>query len=55
MSVVFAHTGIQCLTAIAQHHGLHVNPERLISEYAVGDAEPSPLVMLRMAGDIGRR
>ena len=53
MTVVFAHTGIQCLTAIAQHHGLHVNPERLISEYAVGDAEPSPLVMLRMAGDIG--
>lgn len=53
MSAVFAHTGIQCLTAIAQHHGLHVNPERLISEYAVGEAEPGPLVMLRMAGDIG--
>jgi ATP-binding cassette subfamily B protein len=47
------HTGIQCLTAIAQHHGLQVNPERLIAEFAVGAQEPGPLVLLRMAADIG--
>jgi ATP-binding cassette subfamily B protein len=49
----FFHTGVQCLTAIAQHHGLQVNPERLISDYALGKEEPTTLVMLRMAADIG--
>ena len=49
----FFHTGVQCLTAIAQHHGLQVNPERLIADYALGNEEPCTLVMLRMATDIG--
>jgi len=49
----FAHSGVQCLTAIAQHHGLQVNPERLIADYALGSEEPTTLVMLRMATDIG--
>ena len=47
------HTGIQCLTAIAQHHGLHINPERLVADYAVGSKEAGPWVLLRMAADIG--
>ena len=49
----FSHTGIQCLTAIAQHHGLQINPERLVNDYALGAQEPGPLVLLRMAADIG--
>ena len=47
------HTVIQCLTAIAQHHGLQVNPERLVDEYALGAEEPATALLLRMASDIG--
>ena len=53
MADKFPHTIVQCLTAIAQHHGLQVNPERLISEYALGAEEPGDLLLLRMAADIG--
>ncbi len=53
MQTTFSHTSIQCLTAIAQHHGLQINPERLINEYALGAQEPGTLVLLRMAADIG--
>ena len=49
MADKFPHTIVQCLTAIAQHHGLQVNPERLISEYALGAEEPGDLLLLRMA------
>ncbi|MGO4382525.1 peptidase domain-containing ABC transporter [Pseudoduganella sp. RAF53_2] len=49
----FPHTAIQCLTAIAQHHGLQINPERLIDDYALGSAEPGSGVLLRIAADIG--
>lgn len=49
----FPHTAIQCLTAIAQHHGLQVNPERLIHEYALTDNEPTPALLLRMATEVG--
>ena len=46
-------TFVQCLTAVAQHHGLQVNPERIMTEYALGHDEPSDLVLLRIASDIG--
>lgn len=49
----FPHTAIQCLTAVAQHHGLQINPERLIEEYALGAEEPANGVLLRIAADIG--
>jgi subfamily B ATP-binding cassette protein HlyB/CyaB len=49
----FPHTTLQCLTAIAQHHGLQVNPERLIHEYALSAEEPSSAMLLRMADSIG--
>jgi len=49
----FPHTVIQCLTAIAQHHGLQINPERLIDEYALGAQEPGNSTLLRIASDIG--
>jgi ATP-binding cassette subfamily B protein len=47
------HSVVQCLTAIAQHHGLQVNPERLIEEHALPDEEPRPVVVIRMAASIG--
>ncbi|SEO60570.1 ATP-binding cassette, subfamily B [Duganella sp. CF517] len=49
----FPHTAIQCLTAIAQHHGLQINPERLIDEYALRAEEPGDGALLRIAADIG--
>jgi ATP-binding cassette subfamily B protein len=49
----FPHTVIQCLTAIAQHHGLQVNPERIIDDYALGPVEPRGAQLLRIASDIG--
>jgi len=49
----FAHTTIQCIAAIAQHHRLPVNPERLIDDYALGAQEPAPATVLRIAADLG--
>ena len=49
----FPHTAIQCLTAIAQHHGLQINPERLIDDYALRAEEPGNGLLLRIAADIG--
>lgn len=53
MSNNFSHSVVQCLTAIAQHHGLQVNPERLIEQYALGSEEPAASLLQRMAADIG--
>ena len=53
MTERFPHTTIQCLAAVAQHHGLPVNPERLIEDYALGTEEPNAGVVLRIASDIG--
>lgn len=53
MSTPYPHTTIQCLTAIAQHHGVQVNPERLIHDYALGDEEPGESLVLRMCAEIG--
>ena len=49
----YPHTAIQCLTAIAQHHGLQINPERLIDDYALRAEEPGNGALLRIAADIG--
>jgi ATP-binding cassette subfamily B protein len=49
----FPHTAIQCLTAIAQHHGLQINPERIIDENALRAEEPNTGALLRIAADIG--
>jgi len=49
----FPHTVVQCLTAIAQHHGLQINPERLIDDYALTAEEPKDNLIIRMAGEIG--
>jgi len=55
MQYNFPHTVVQCLTAIAQHHGLQINPERLIDDYALGAQEPGNALLLRMAADIGMK
>ncbi|WEF32254.1 peptidase domain-containing ABC transporter [Pseudoduganella chitinolytica] len=44
---------MQCLTAVAQHHGVQINPERLIEQYALGAEEPADGLLLRMANEIG--
>ncbi|MCX7102151.1 MAG: peptidase domain-containing ABC transporter [Methylobacter sp.] len=49
----YLHTSIQCLTAIAQHHGLQINPEWLIQEYALGEEEPGAALLVRISSDIG--
>jgi ATP-binding cassette subfamily B protein len=49
----FHHTAIQCLTAIAQHHGLQINPESIIDENALRAEEPTTGALLRIASDIG--
>jgi ATP-binding cassette subfamily B protein len=53
MAERFPHTTVQCLAALAQHHRLPINPERLIEDYALVAEEPSPATVLRMAADIG--
>jgi subfamily B ATP-binding cassette protein HlyB/CyaB len=53
MADKYPHTTLQCLTAIAQHHGLQINPERLIHDYALSAEEPSSAMLLRMAASIG--
>ncbi|MBY0454154.1 MAG: peptidase domain-containing ABC transporter [Burkholderiaceae bacterium] len=53
MSVAYSHSTIQCLTVIAQHHGIQALPERLIHEYALPASEPDNRLVQRIAGDIG--
>jgi ATP-binding cassette subfamily B protein len=53
MQAKFPHTVIQCITAIAQHHGLQINPERLIDDYALKAEEPAAALLLRITADIG--
>jgi ATP-binding cassette subfamily B protein len=53
MSERFPHSTIQCIAALAQHHRLPVNPERLIEDYALVSEEPTPATVLRIASDIG--
>jgi len=53
MAPRFPHSTIQCLAAVAQHHQLPVNPERLVEDYALVAEEPPPATVLRIATDIG--
>ena len=53
MAERFPHTTIQCLAAVAQHHRLSVNPERLIEDYALGAEEPKIATVLHIANDVG--
>ncbi len=53
MAAKFPHSTVQCLAAVAQHHHLPVNPERLVEDYALAAEEPAPATVLRIATDIG--
>ncbi len=53
MAPRFPHSTIQCLAAVAQHHHLAINPERLIEDYALAGEEPPTATVLRIASDIG--
>lgn len=53
MAERFPHSTIQCLAALAQHHRLPVNPERLIEDYALASEEPGVATVLRIATDVG--
>ncbi len=53
MSELAVHSFVQCLAAIAQHHGVQVSPERLKEEYSLTDQEPKPSLVIRMAGSLG--
>ena len=53
MAERFPHTTIQCIAALAQHHQLPINPERLIEDYALVGEEPPKATVLRIASDIG--
>lgn len=47
------HSAIQCLAAVAQHHGVQVLPERLIHDYALGAEEPKTSYLVKIAEGIG--
>lgn len=53
MAERYPHSTIQCIAALAQHHRLPVNPERLIEDYALVAEEPPTATVLRIAADIG--
>lgn len=48
-----SHSVVQCLAAIARHHGVQVNPDQLLDEYALPASEPRPALVLRMAAGLG--
>jgi len=53
MAEAAPHSVVQCLTALAQHHGVQVSAGRLIDEFALSDQEPTALMVVRMAASIG--
>ncbi len=46
------HSSIQCLVAIAQHHGIQVLPDQLVRDYPLDGRTPSTKDMVRMATSI---
>ena len=48
-------TGLQCLTAVARHHGVDLTTERLVHDYAVGREPVAVRTLLKMAKDAGLR
>jgi subfamily B ATP-binding cassette protein HlyB/CyaB len=50
---VTQHTTLQCLTAIAQHHGIQALPERLVQDHDLGNEELSTRQLMKIAESIG--
>ena len=53
MPVTYPHSTVQCLTALAQHHGVAALPERLIHDFALEAVEPDSKLVVRMATELG--
>lgn len=49
------HTGLQCLAAVARHHGVDLAPERMVHDYALGPGPVGARMILRIARDCGLR
>ncbi len=47
------HTTLQCLTAIAQHHGIQALPERLVQDHDLGHEELSTRQLIKIAESLG--
>ncbi len=54
-SSFFPHSSVQCLVAIAQHHGIQVLPDRIVHDYALAAIEPSTKEIVRIATGIGMK
>lgn len=48
-----SHTAMQCLVAVARHHGLDLSVENFVHRYALGHTEPSTNQILRIAKENG--
>ena len=53
MSAAYPHSTVQCLTALAQHHGVAALPERLVHDFALDASEPDSRLVVRMATELG--
>ena len=53
MSAASNHSTVQCLSAVAQHHGIAALPERPVHEFVLDASEPSTRLLLRMADALG--
>ena len=47
------HTAVQCLVAVARHHGLDFSVESIVHKYALGHTEPTTTRFLRIAKENG--
>ena len=53
MSQKKPHSTIQCLTAVAQHHGLQIDQDQMQKDYADVIKEPSVSTLLNISTDLG--
>ena len=49
----FTHTALQCVVAVARHHGMDLSVERLAHDHALADAEPDSERLLRIVREAG--
>ena len=47
------HTAVECLVAVARHHGLDLSADRLVHDFALGEEEPATDILTRMAQQCG--
>jgi ATP-binding cassette, subfamily B, bacterial HlyB/CyaB len=47
------HSAVRCLATVARHHNIDTSFERLLHDFVLGNGEPSPASIVRMAREIG--